>query len=69
MKYAYDILVKNMKGRNHLRDLGVDGRILLKWALKEQGMKVWTEIIWLLARDRDTRWARLNRVILNLRVP
>jgi hypothetical protein len=30
MGNAYKILVGNLKGRNHLKDLGVDGRIILK---------------------------------------
>jgi hypothetical protein len=33
---AYEILVGNLKGRDHLEDLGVDGRLILilKWALE-----------------------------------
>jgi hypothetical protein len=30
MKNAYKILVGKLKGRDHLGDLGVDGRILVK---------------------------------------
>jgi hypothetical protein len=28
---AYRVLVENPEGRNHLKDPGVDGRIILKW--------------------------------------
>jgi hypothetical protein len=28
---AYRILVKNLNRRDHLEDLGVDGRIILEW--------------------------------------
>jgi hypothetical protein len=35
MQIAYNnILVKNLTERDHLRDLGVDERIMLKWSLK-----------------------------------
>jgi hypothetical protein len=30
-RYANEILVENLKGRHHLGDLGVDGRLILKW--------------------------------------
>jgi len=32
----------NLKGRDHLEDLGVDGKIILEWILGKQGGKVWT---------------------------
>jgi hypothetical protein len=38
--------VENLKGRNHLGDLVVDGRIILKWIIKKWGMKIWTRFIW-----------------------
>jgi hypothetical protein len=28
-----NILVGNLKGKNHLEELGVDGKVLLKWTL------------------------------------
>jgi hypothetical protein len=31
-----------MKGRDQLRDLGVDNMIILKWILKKQGVMMWT---------------------------
>jgi hypothetical protein len=33
--------------RDHLGDLGIDGRIILKLSLKKLGMKMWTEFVWL----------------------
>jgi hypothetical protein len=32
---VYKILVKNLKGRDHLENLGVDGRIIFKCALNK----------------------------------
>jgi len=31
-----------MKGRDHAKDLGVDGKIILEWILEKQGGKMWT---------------------------
>jgi len=36
---------RNLKEREHLEDIGLDRRIILKWVLK-QGW-VWTGLIWL----------------------
>jgi hypothetical protein len=35
MRNAYSILPENLKGRDYLRDKGVDGRIILKWTVKK----------------------------------
>jgi hypothetical protein len=32
---AYNILVGKSEGKNHLENLGVDGRIILKWILNK----------------------------------
>jgi hypothetical protein len=31
---AYRVLVGKLEGRNHLKDPGVDGRIILKWVFE-----------------------------------
>jgi hypothetical protein len=31
---AYNILVKNVKGRGHLEYVYIDGRIILKWIFR-----------------------------------
>jgi hypothetical protein len=38
----------NLKKRNHLVDLVVDGRKLLKFILKKQGVMMWTAFSWLM---------------------
>jgi hypothetical protein len=40
-------LLENLKGRDRLEDLGVDGKIMLEWILGKEGAKVWTGCIWL----------------------
>jgi hypothetical protein len=41
------VLVGSLNIRNHLEDLGVDGRILLKCILKKWDEKTWTGLLWL----------------------
>jgi hypothetical protein len=62
---VYRVLVGNLRGRDHLEDLGVDGRILFKWVVKNwDGGMDWIY----LAQDRDG-WRALVNAVMNLRVP
>jgi hypothetical protein len=36
------LLFGNLKGRDHLEDVGIDGKVILEWILGENGGKVWT---------------------------
>jgi hypothetical protein len=41
----------NLKGRHRAENLGVDGRIILEWILREMG---WEGVDWIhLTQDRD----------------
>jgi hypothetical protein len=39
--------LENLKGRDHLEDLGADGRITFDWNLGKEGVKMWIGFIWL----------------------
>jgi hypothetical protein len=54
----------NLRQRDHLRDPGVDGRIILRWIFRKWDVGVWTGLSWL--RDR---WRALVNAVMNLRVP
>ena len=56
----------NLRERDHLGDLGVDGRIILGQIFRklDVGGMDWIE----LAQDRD-RWRALVNVVMNLWVP
>jgi hypothetical protein len=42
----------NVKVRNHLEDLGVDGKLILKWVSNESFGRAWIRLIWLKLRDK-----------------
>jgi hypothetical protein len=55
----------NPRKRHNLEDLGVDGRILLKWIFKRwDGSMVWIDM----AQDRG-RWRALVNTLMNLCSP
>jgi hypothetical protein len=35
IRNVYQIFVGKPEGKNHLEDLGIDGRIILKWILRK----------------------------------
>jgi hypothetical protein len=62
---AYRVLLGGPEGKNHLEDLGVDGRIILKLIFRKcDGSMDWIN----LSQDRD-RWRALMNAVMNLWVP
>jgi hypothetical protein len=55
---------RNLQKRDHLEDLGIDGRIILKWILNRLVKLRLDEM----AVDRDERWAVMS-VVMNLWIP
>jgi hypothetical protein len=39
--------------RDHLEDVGVEGRIILNQIIKKQDMRMWVEFIWLSIETRS----------------
>jgi hypothetical protein len=63
---AYKISVKSLKGRGHSGNIGVNGRIILKWILGKMGREC---VGWnYLAQGMD-RWRHLVNTIMHLGVP
>jgi hypothetical protein len=63
---AYKILLRNLKGRDHLEDPGTDKKINIRMDLKEI---VWVGVDWMhLAQHRD-QWQALVKKVMNLQVP
>jgi hypothetical protein len=55
----------NLKGRDHLEDISIDGRMILEWIL---GNKLWQDVDWMhLAQDRY-QWRALVNTVMNLRI-
>jgi hypothetical protein len=43
----------DLKERRHFEDLGIDGRIILKWIISESIGRTWTGLIWLVTGKND----------------
>jgi hypothetical protein len=68
MRNGYNIWLGNLKGRDHLEDIGVDGRWEdnIRMYLREIG---WEGVDWIhVAQDRD-HWKAFVNTVMNLCVP
>jgi len=44
---TYKILAGKPEGKRQYKNLGIAGKIILKWALKKLEQRGWTGVIWL----------------------
>ena len=56
----------NLRERGHLKDPGVDGRIILRWIFRKNDVGVWTVPSWLRI---GTGGGTLVNAVMNIRVP
>jgi hypothetical protein len=60
--------LKNLKEGDHIEDLGIDGRVILKWILAKLGGGK-KGVDWMhLTQDRDQRQVLVN-MVMKLKVP
>jgi len=38
---------ENLRKRYHLKDQGIDGRIILRWNIRKWDVGAWTGLVWL----------------------
>jgi hypothetical protein len=43
---VYSVLVGNLRERDHLKDSGVDGRIILRSIFRKRDVGTWTSLFW-----------------------
>jgi hypothetical protein len=56
----------NIKRKNQMRDLGVDGRLLMKLILKE---RVCEGVAWIQVGQVRDQWRALVNTVMNFHVP
>jgi hypothetical protein len=51
-KCMQNFWLENLKGRDHMEEIGIGGQIILEWFSGKLDRKVWTEFVWLRAETR-----------------
>jgi hypothetical protein len=51
---------------DHWENLGVEGRVILEWVLREQGGKLWSACVWLRI---GTEWRAFVNTVMNTSLP
>jgi hypothetical protein len=46
-RVVYSVLVGKPKGKDHLKDAGIDGRIILRRIFRKRDVEAWTGSSWL----------------------
>jgi hypothetical protein len=65
MRNTDKIVFENVKGRNHLVDLGVDRRIISNGSYRNKMQ----DMGWILLAQDRVQWRALVDMVMNLRVP
>jgi len=45
-RHSYAVLVEQAQGKDHLENLGIDGRIILNYISQKWTGREWTKLIW-----------------------
>jgi hypothetical protein len=50
-------------GRDHLKDLKLEGKVILKWLLMQQNLRMWIELV-----QERVQWRDFVNTVMNFRV-
>jgi hypothetical protein len=43
---AFSVLARKSEGKGHFQDLDLNGKMILRWSLKQQDWRTWTGYRW-----------------------